>query len=395
MSKAKGVVVIGLLGAAVLGAILLQPKSASAAQGGAGAPPELTPTDTPEEVYAKAMDPRQTDAETVQDAAEWLVSSGQRQDLGAIVNQKATALRAEDILAEAVSPDVVATSNQLKAWAIALQPIPAYLEVVQKRAMAQQGQAVVPASQTVTLLSGTGSLMVNYNAYLPTAAAASAPSPVVVAPAAAAPQVAVPRPPTPTLPDPKPKAKPKPQAQPATPAPIPMPASPAVSPSVTPISEQETEAEADPNGTIALARALLAEEQRSDWKRVSAAVESWQRTVGLAKPDGKFGPGSALRMAQEVGVMPLVRYWSTGGKTLAQQLQAYRVGLYDEARIKKTAGNPTHAAALVSSAAREKGQGWPKSGSDTSSVPFDFPSTAQLEQVEQNIDSLLNRGPTK
>lgn len=93
--------------------------------------------------------------------------------------------------------------------------------------------------------------------------------------------------------------------------------------------------------------------------------------------------------------MPLVRYWSLGGKTLAQQLQAYRVALYDEARIQQTKGNSTHAAALVSSAAREKGQSWPKSGTDTKRVPFDFPTTSQLETVETNIDAILNRGPTK
>jgi hypothetical protein len=140
---------------------------------------------------------------------------------------------------------------------------------------------------------------------------------------------------------------------------------------------------------------MLAAEGTSGWRDVSAAVESWQGVVGLGKPDGKFGTGSALRMAQEVGVMPLIRYWSTGGKTLAQQLQAYRVALYDRARSVNAAGNPTHAAALVSSAAREKGQGWPKTKTATSPVDFEFPSEAQMDVVQGNIASILARGPSK
>ena len=355
----KGLLLVGAGSLLVLGAILLSSRSASAAELPEAESPPLR---TAEDVYRAAMAPTMTDAVQVQQWAEWLASSGQRPDYAAEVANKATALRAELILRAAVNPDIVATSAQLRQWSIDLQPIPAYQAVVNQRIMSQQGRGIVPAVQTVTLLSGTGTLVVDYDAYLPSSLAANAASPVTVSPV--------------------------PQA--ATPAPTPI-----IPPAVPAVSVAETTPEADPNGTIALARAMLAAEGTSGWRDVSAAVESWQGVVGLSKPDGKFGTGSALRMAQEVGVMPLIRYWSTGGKTLAQQLQAYRVALYDRARVVNAAGNPTHAAALVSSAAREKGQGWPKTKTATSPVDFEFPSEAQMDVVEGNIATILARGPSK
>jgi hypothetical protein len=329
-----------------------------------------------------------TDAVQVQQWAEWLASSGQRQDYAAEVNNKATALRAELVLRAAVNPDIVATSAQLRQWSIDLQPIPTYQGVVNQRIMAQQGRGIVPAVQSITLLSGTGTLVVDFDAYLPSSLAANAASPVTVSPVPVTTKPKKPQAATPAT-----TAAPQ-AATPATTA-APQAATPAVLPQAPAIAVAETTPEADPNGTIALARAMLAAEGSSDWREVSAAVESWQGVVGLSKPDGKFGTGSALRMAQEVGVMPLVRYWSTGGKTLAQQLQAYRVALYDRARSVNAAGNPTHAAALVSSAAREKGQGWPKTKTATAPVDFEFPSESQLDTVESNIATILARGPSK
>jgi hypothetical protein len=382
----KGLLLVGAGSLVVLGAILLSSRSASAAELPEADSPPLR---TAEDVYRAAMAPTMTDAVQVQQWAEWLASSGQRQDYAAEVNNKATALRAELVLRAAVNPDIVATSAQLRQWSIDLQPIPTYQGVVNQRIMAQQGRGIVPAVQSITLLSGTGTLVVDFDAYLPSSLAANAASPVTVS----------------TVPvTTKPKKKPQAAAPATTAAPqaatpattaAPQAATPAVLQEAPAIAVAETTPEADPNGTIALARAMLAAEGSSDWREVSAAVESWQGVDGLSKPDGKFGTGSALRMAQEVGVMPLIRYWSTGGKTLAQQLQAYRVALYDRARAVNAAGNPTHAAALVSSAAREKGQGWPKTKTATAPVTFEFPSEAQLDTVESNIATILARGPSK
>jgi hypothetical protein len=62
-------------------------------------------------------------------------------------------------------------------------------------------------------------------------------------------------------------------------------------------------------GTLALARLLLDAERRTGWKTAhQEQVGSWQAASGL-EPDSRFGPVSALRMAAEVGVAPIVRFW--------------------------------------------------------------------------------------
>jgi hypothetical protein len=86
-----------------------------------------------------------------------------------------------------------------------------------------------------------------------------------------------------------------------------------------------------------------------------------------------------------------VRYWSLGGKTLAQQLSSYRLSLYEMAEQKKMAGQEEWAAALIASANRETGQGWPQS---PASVAFDFPSDSEIDTMVDNLDQLLTRGPS-
>lgn len=79
-----------------------------------------------------------------------------------------------------------------------------------------------------------------------------------------------------------------------------------------PIAIAETSPEADPNGTISLARAMLTRENLPNWKEdLQQSIKEWQEGVGL-KPDGKFGMKSAARMAEEVGILPLVRFWTAG-----------------------------------------------------------------------------------
>jgi hypothetical protein len=104
---------------------------------------------------------------------------------------------------------------------------------------------------------------------------------------------------------------------------------------------------------------MKAEEESSGWKYVSEALKEWQRRVGR-KVDGKFGTGDALRMAQEVGNVPLIRYWPLNGKPLATLLPQYREQLRVLAASLK-ASAPQHAAGLLLSALNETGQGWPKS----------------------------------
>jgi hypothetical protein len=127
-----------------------------------------------------------------------------------------------------------------------------------------------------------------------------------------------------------------------------------------PLALEESKAENDPNGTIRLARVLLAEQNTPGWKYVSQAVKDWQAKMGMTA-DGKFGAGSALKMAAEVGQLPWVRYWSLGvgdgsQKASVEQfrgrLKAFALSIYDK--------HPEHSAALMIAADHETGQGWPK-----------------------------------
>src|SRR5512133_40218 len=370
-NKKIGILLVG--GAALVGVLLLSGRKASAAEvdDDEEDTPEVTPTSSPEEVYAAAMAPTMVDPVQVQSLGEWLVGSGQRPDLGAQVTQKATALRAEAILRDALDPSNAATTASLNQWAEDLQYLPTYLAAVRNRSLAAQGRAITPAQQSISLLSGTGDLVVDYDDYLPDAPPAA--SPVVVK---------------------KKKRKKDPATTPAAPSapPVlttsPVPEGATLPVEVPPLATEETSAEADPNGTIALARALLAEEMTPNWRSESAAVAAWESKMGLGS-SGKFGVNDAQQMANEVAVLPIIRFWSKGGKTLKQQLFEYREFLYLFADSYRIEGKPEHAAALIASAEREQGQGWPSDPRSKQAIPFDFPNAEGLDVIESSLDKII------
>lgn len=121
----------------------------------------------------------------------------------------------------------------------------------------------------------------------------------------------------------------------------------------------ETSADLDPNGTIALARLLLSRETSPAWKGAhTEQVRTWQGKRNLTT-DGKFGMNSSFTMAQEVGVLPLIRYWpSSKGKS--QALKEYRTMLNDMASAiqKQRPEDQAQATALRLSAAREDGRAY-------------------------------------
>lgn len=121
----------------------------------------------------------------------------------------------------------------------------------------------------------------------------------------------------------------------------------------TSLPAEETKPENDPNGTIALARLLLERETAPAWREaLKSAVKTWQLKTGLVA-DGKFGPKGALRMAEEAGIIPLVRFWPSGSQKAAA-LADYRAQLRALAdSIAKTKDGEAHAAALRQSAAVE------------------------------------------
>ena len=106
--------------------------------------------------------------------------------------------------------------------------------------------------------------------------------------------------------------------------------------------------------------ALLDSEKLPNWKKIESAVRLWQRGRGL-KPDGKFGPATALTVAQETGVLPIVRFWPRAASGRPDKaIEAYRASLVE---IAANAPEPRRSQ-LIASAEREKGQAFgPPTGS--------------------------------
>lgn len=129
-------------------------------------------------------------------------------------------------------------------------------------------------------------------------------------------------------------------APPETPAAVPSPPAVAV--------EQPS---AVPPDTATLVAQMLADEAHpTAWKKKYPALGAWQAARGL-KADQSFGPGSAQRMAQEIGTLPIIRFWPKG--TLPQTaLEPYRQAIR---AIAASAPEPRRAQLLMS-ANREQGQ---------------------------------------
>lgn len=125
----------------------------------------------------------------------------------------------------------------------------------------------------------------------------------------------------------------------------------------TPLAAAETSPEMDPDGTVALARLMLARESMPNWKadRMGGDIKEWQQGVG-AKPDGMFGIKSAARMAEEVGILPMVRYWpkSTNSKKAAEKLYDSAIAVVIDKLKTDLPDSEAHIAALTASMNREK-----------------------------------------
>lgn len=162
---------------------------------------------------------------------------------------------------------------------------------------------------------------------------------------------------------------------------------------VPPLVKAETSPALDPVGTVGLAHVLLQSENKPNWKHEDMTlVSNWQKATGTLVPDGKFGPKSAYRMAEEVGVLPYVRFWTHWDKN--QGLKEYRTELLKIAD-RLEAENPIkarHAEALRLSAQREQAQSFP-------SKPAAQPSSKEVDAIlnelganaaDAALDSILN-----
>lgn len=400
---------LSVVGVTALGLLLFSGKASASVLTSGGPDPNQPQPKNADEAYSLAMNPNVTDPEYVHSLAVWLNSYGQRPDWGAAAERRAVDLRAERVLAEGLKPQ--ATESEVRAAMAKLAPThQAYATVLATRIGVESGMAP-PAPFDLPLNSG-GNLHLDMSVYSRTtlspsggaipvgsSSGGSSPSTATPAPPAVpativvspgAPPVVLNPIPAPAGPVPLPPAMPATAAAPtgaapeATTQPAAVP-SPAAAP---PVAASEASAAADPDGTVALARLLLDEQMRPNWKYVSQAVKDWQARKGL-KPDGKFGVGAALVMAKDVAILPWIRYFATGigdGSKKAA-VNDYRSRLKAYALSVARTGNKAHAAALMASADAEEGLGWPsKTPSASPPKPLtDEEIATQLAAIDRQL----------
>lgn len=131
-----------------------------------------------------------------------------------------------------------------------------------------------------------------------------------------------------------------------TPGPAPTPAEPPASPAEQPSSI--------PGDTLATITSMLAQEHSPHWRIIpEPTLKTWQSARGLTA-DGDYGTGTALRMGQETGMLPIVRGWPKGSYLGDGKLQAFQNALRS---LAASAPEPRRSQ-LIAAAAREQGQGY-------------------------------------
>ncbi len=369
--------------------------------------------------YARAMDPATQDLEYLKKSADFLRANG-KPDWAGNVSSKIASIQAakgaaiaaaqQDVAAQAatIPLDVAAFKQQWEAttpapsqddvdkmydWAMKPDTVdPAWVQMAYQTVLAYDQSAAKTArvamlgDKLTKLKSGTYGIAAQPSS--PLQPTVPAPQVVVQTPEGKTVETPVPTPqqvaatpepkegtslpPLPPEPSPLPPAK-----QPPNPSPAP------------PLAEEETSAAADPNGTIAVARAMIDVESRPGWKAdLQPLIASWQKKVGLTN-DGKFGPGSALKMGEEVGVLPLIRYYPKGSPTKEAAVRSYQTKLYELADKLTSQGKREHALAIRASAEHEKGQSWPKTPGPVL-TPMGEP--ARVEMLDKLLTALASGG---
>jgi hypothetical protein len=392
MSAAKVLIPIGLLlgvgGGVALAIWKTKKASASPLEEEPQVPSGAVTESMLADEYARAMDAATQDLDYLRKSAEFLDAHGKsqwaanvRSKIDSIKAGKGAAIAAaqQDVAAQmAVTPAELAAGKAQwestagkpsqddvdKMYAWAMQPDTTDTGMVQTAYQMVLAYDESPEHAARMALLGDKLVKLKSGTY---GVASPASSPVA---AAAAPQVVVETPEgkTTTTAVPTPAevaATPEPAPGVALPPlpPEPSPAPPAMQPKTTSdvpeLAKEETSEHADPNGTIAVARALIDVESQPGWKEaLQPLVANWQKKVGLSA-EGKFGPASALKMGEEVGVLPLIRYYPKGSPTKASAVRAYQTKLYALADKLDAEGKHEHATAIRASAEHETGQSWP------------------------------------
>jgi len=150
--------------------------------------------------------------------------------------------------------------------------------------------------------------------------------------------------------------------QPAQPPPAQLPSLPslpAAPPAVQPPPAQQTTSPVSTVAadTAAMVATLLDAETRSGWNKADPNVGVFQKSRGLTV-DSKFGPGTALKAALEIGTLPLIRFWPLGSSK-AKLLNSYKQSLLE---LANASTDPVRANQLRLSAAREDARAFSTKG---------------------------------
>lgn len=140
--------------------------------------------------------------------------------------------------------------------------------------------------------------------------------------------------------------------------PIPPAAPPAPAPS-TPTPTVQAPVVTVERDTAAMVSALLDAETRAGWNATDPNVTAWQRARPPLVVDGKFGPTTALKVAQTFGTIPLVRFWPANGQSKATLLSNYQSALID---LANATTDPVRSQQLRFSAQREQAQAFSTKG---------------------------------
>lgn len=134
---------------------------------------------------------------------------------------------------------------------------------------------------------------------------------------------------------------------------VPVPSSPIPQPLPQEKSQQQMTAE---NMALNLAGVMTraGSVKSAKGKEDVMLVKKFQGQEGLGA-DGKYGPGTAIRLARYIGDVPPVMYWPASAN--AATVKKYRSDLETLALNAEGSGNPGRAQQLRASAIREKGQG--------------------------------------
>lgn len=150
---------------------------------------------------------------------------------------------------------------------------------------------------------------------------------------------------------------PPPPAPAAAPASAQAPATPPPPPAIVQAATQPTQVSAD---TASMVAALLAAETRAGWNATDPTVGVWQKNRPPLVVDSKFGPKTALTVANELGTIPIIRFWplGTAKNTLLSNYKMALLTLADQVQNI----DPARAAQLRLSAAREQAQAFSTKG---------------------------------